>query len=77
MSLNNYKPGKIYESKQYDAFKLSNNRPVDRNRVEKLKKDIEDFEKEVKKLVGIRGYGGKIAIFPSFLLLFVYFIYQL
>jgi hypothetical protein len=40
MTLNNYKPGKIYESKLYSAFKLSNNRPVDRKRVEKLKKDI-------------------------------------
>jgi hypothetical protein len=43
MSLfNTFKPGKIYDSKQYDAFKLSNNRPVDRNRVEKLKKDIKE-----------------------------------
>jgi hypothetical protein len=36
-----FKPGKIYDSKQYDAFKLSNNRPVDRKRVEQLKKDMQ------------------------------------
>lgn len=40
MLSNNYKPGKIYESKIYDDFKLSNNRPVDRKRVERLKKEI-------------------------------------
>ena len=41
MSKENYLPGKIYETKDYGLFKLSNNRPVDVKRVEKLKKDIQ------------------------------------
>lgn len=41
MSMNHYKPGKIYDTKNYGQFKLAQNRPVDLKRVDKLKKKIQ------------------------------------